>query len=127
MTFEYLQRIIVDSQLEVEDIGQCCILGRTDMGEENYLMIRTELGWTEVIQCGPFIPHLGILPDYININYTRFEFNQNKIVKLIDKFLNDGRRGITQAEVVSVETIQTPVYSALEKIFPKSENIDEEC
>ena len=40
MTFEYLQRVVVDAELNVDDIGQCVILGRNDIGEESYLLNR---------------------------------------------------------------------------------------
>ena len=58
MTFEYLQRIIVDAQLDVENIGECVIRGRNDLGEEYYLIIRTEMGWTEQLNYGPVTPEV---------------------------------------------------------------------
>ena len=39
--FDYMQVITVGAQLEVDDIGECCILGRDDLGQEYYLIIST--------------------------------------------------------------------------------------
>lgn len=125
MTFEYLQRVIVDAQLDVENIGECVILGRNDLGEEFYLIIRTDMGWTEQINFGPVTPEIDILPFNINLTYARFEFNQTKLMRAIDKFLNDPKKMITQAEVIELEVIQNSINDALLKIFPSArENLE---
>ncbi len=121
MTFEYLQRVIVDAELHVDDIGQCVILGRNDLGEEHYLIIRTEMGWTEQIMLGPVCPDIDILPFNVSILYNRYEFNQGKIERTIDKFLNDPKKMISQAEVVTFNSICTGIWSSISKIFPLEE------
>lgn len=118
MTFEYLQRIIVDAQLDVDNIGECVLLGRNDLGEEFYLIIRTDMGWTEQINFGPVTPEVDILPFNINLTYARFEFNQAKLMRAIDKFLNDPKKMITQADVIEVDSIQEGIQASIMKIFP---------
>ena len=121
MTFEYLQRVVVDAELNVDDIGQCVILGRNDIGEESYLIIRTEMGWTEQISIGPVCPDIEILPFNVAILYSRFEYNQGKIERAIDKFLNDPKKMISQAEVVTFDTIYPNIWQTVSKIFPIEE------
>lgn len=121
MTFEYLQRVIVDAELNVDDIGQCVILGRNDIGEEHYLTIRTEMGWTEQIIVGPVCPDIEILPFNVAILYSRYEYNQGKIERAIDKFLNDPKKMISQAEVVTYDSIYPQVWQTISKIFPIEE------
>ncbi len=121
MTFEYLQRVIVDAELNVDDIGQCVILGRNDIGEENYLIIRTEMGWTEQITIGPVCPDIEILPFNVSILYSRYEYNQGKIERAIDKFLNDPKKFITQAEVTTFDSIYPYIWQSISKIFPIEE------
>ena len=121
MTFEYLQRVIVDAQIDVENIGECVILGRNDLGEESYLIIRTDMGWTEQINIGPLTPDVDILPFNINLAYSRFEFNQTKLMRAIDRFLNDPKKMITQAEIVEFSSIQRSIQDAMFKIFPDLE------
>lgn len=118
MTFEYLQRIIVDAQLDVDNIGECVLLGRNDLGEEFYLIIRTDMGWTEQINFGPVTPEVDILPFNINLTYARFEFNQAKLMRAIDKFLNDPKKMITQADVIEIDSIQEGIQASIMKIFP---------
>ena len=121
MTFEYLQRVVVDAELNVDDIGQCVILGRNDIGEESYLIIRTEMGWTEQISIGPVCPDIEILPFNVAILYSRFEYNQGKIERAIDKFLNDPKKMISQADVVTFDTIYPNIWQTVSKIFPIEE------
>ena len=117
MTFEYLQRVVVDAQLEIDNIGECVLRGRSDLGEEEYLIIRTEQGFTEVIDYGPVDPTIELLPMSITLHYNRFEYNQNKLCRIIDRFLNDPKRLITQADVTSFEEIDSNIQDSLNKIL----------
>ena len=118
MTFEYLQRIIVDGQLDVDNIGDCVIQANTDLGEEYFLIIKTELGWTEILDYGPCVPDLDLLPLNYNIKYSRIEYNQSKLERVIDKFLNDPKRAITQAKVTTLEDIYECLINPIDKVFP---------
>ncbi len=126
MTFEYLQRVVVDAQIDIENIGECVLVGRNDLGEEYYLIIRTDMGWTEQINFGPVTPEVDILPFNINLTYARFEFNQTKLMRAIDKFLNDPKKLITQADVVEMRSIQTSIRESLSRIFPAAEDTYED-
>lgn len=126
MTFEYLQRVVVDAQIDIENIGECVLVGRNDLGEEYYLIIRTDMGWTEQINFGPVTPEVDILPFNINLTYARFEFNQTKLMRAIDKFLNDPKKLITQADVVEMSSIQTSIRESLSRIFPYAEDTYED-
>ena len=117
MKFEYLHRITVEAELDVDDIGQCCIRGRNDLGEEFYLIIRTDLGFTEQITYGLVVPDLEILPFNVSMQYSRYEYSQSKIERQIDKFLNDPKKLITQADVIEYEEIVDPIKTSLCKIF----------
>lgn len=118
MTFEYLQRVVVESELEVDNIGQCVIQANNDIAEEFYLIIKTELGWTEVLEYGPIIPDLPLLQTNYQIKYSRFEYNETKIERIIDKFLNEPKRIITQAKITSLEEIREFLINPVDKVFP---------
>lgn len=45
-SFDYFVTQVVNATLEVDDIGNVCILARNDLGEEYYLCVKTELGET---------------------------------------------------------------------------------
>lgn len=118
MTFEYLQRVVVEGQLDVDNIGECVLLANNDIGEEFYLIINTVMGWTEVLEYGPFAPDFDLLPANYNIKYSRFEYNQGKLEKAIDRFLNDPKRAISQAKVVELDEIIDNLVNPINKVFP---------
>ena len=117
MKFEYLERVVVEASLEIEDIGNCCILCRNDIGEEFYLLTKTVMGWTEIIEYGPCTPDLDILPFNVQLLYDRFEWNQYKLEKRIDKFLNNPKRAITQAEESTLDVVLPCIKSPTDIIF----------
>ena len=118
MTFEYLQRIVVEGELDVDNVGECVILANNDFGEEYYMIITTELGYTSILEYGPIVPDIEGLQSTYNIKYTNFEYSQYKIEKAIDKFLNDGKRAITQARLVELEEIRENLINPIDKVFP---------
>lgn len=126
MKFEYLQRVIVDAELEIDNIGDCVIQANNDLAEEFYLIIRTELGWTEVMEYGPFVPDLLQLPYNYQITYNRFEFNQSKIERIIDKFLNNPKKIITQAKIVTLEDIFPNLVNPIDRVFNTDWSVSDE-
>ena len=102
--FEYMQVITVGAELEVQDIGDCCILGRDDLGQEYYLVVKTKMGATNIKEYGPATPDFGALPKSVKYTFDRIDYSEFKIEKRIDKFLNG--HPITFAEVVQLEDIR---------------------
>ncbi len=126
MTFDYLERVVVEGQIDIDNIGQCAILTRNDLGEEWYLIVKTELGWTEVIEYGPAHTDFQLLPISVKQTYDRFEYNQAKIERIINKFLNDPKRLISQAEETSVYFIYQKMKNPLFECFPELLEVDDD-
>ena len=101
--FDYMQVITVGAQLEVDDIGDCCILGRDDLGQEYYLIIATKMGTTNIVEYGPAVPDFELLPKKVTYKFDREDYNEGKICKRIEKFLVS--YPITFAEVTTLEEI----------------------
>ena len=96
-TFEYFFTRLATGELEVEDIGNCTIQACNDMGMIWYLMTQTTLGWTKIMEYGPATPDFDELPKSAFCTFERIEFDEKKLNKKINEFLNNPRRGITQA------------------------------
>jgi hypothetical protein len=62
MVFDYLEVRSTMAQIDVEDVGNCALLNRSVLGEEKYLVIKTDIGLTQVVQFGPIIPDYDELP-----------------------------------------------------------------
>lgn len=116
MQFEYLHQIVVGDTLDVEDIGNCAIQAFSDSGEEFLLIIRTILGWTETFEYGPITPDMKELPKDVSMMYHRREYNEGKIKKAIDSFLNNPYHSISQAMVVDAETAKKDMRNLIDYI-----------
>lgn len=126
MTFDYLERVVVDGQLDVDNIGDCVILTRNDLGEEWYLLITTNMGWSEVVEYGPAHPDFDLLPNSVRQTYDRFEYNQGKLIRIIEKFLNDPKRLISQAEETTFNVVREKMINPIDKVsWGGSDNTDE--
>ena len=93
---------------------------KSKVGE--YLRMLDDVGWSEIIDYGPHLPDFDLLHPNFQIKYSRIEYNQGKLERTIDKFLNDPKRLISQARVVELSDVAdiefiNPVY----KVFPKNE------
>ena len=130
MTFEYCQRVTVDAEIDIPDIGECAILARTDLGEEYYLLIKSEYGFCHVVEYGPAVPDLTVLPANVTYTYEYYEWSQYKIQKKIDKFLNNPKRGITQAQNIepweALQNIQSPAHKIFDCEKPLFNDEDED-
>jgi len=87
MVFEYQMVKTSLAQIEIDDIGNCCLLQRNSLGEESYLYIITEVGSTQVVQYGPIVPDMESLPQNVSYSYQRFDFNERRITKIIQQFV----------------------------------------
>ena len=111
MDFNYFYQEVATQSLDVDDIGNVAIRAQDETHIEYYLIISTEFGLTKVFEYGPSIPDVYELPLHVSASYNQFEFNETKIIKRIDKFLNSNT--IAKAEVVEKEEI-IPLIRRLE-------------
>ena len=103
MDFEYMRRVLMDGVLSVDDMGNCTIIANNDVADTFVLVIKTELGWTEIFEAGPIVPDMGKLPKHTFISYDKLPFSEVQIKKRIRGFLNDGLREITQARIAVLD------------------------
>lgn len=114
--FDYLKTIteVANANIEIESVGNCCIQALNDLGFEWFLIIKTELGWSYIQTFGPFNVEK---PDYFtsgfNFNFYTLEYNEKKLCKIIDNFINDEKKIITQ---VLVDFDKEEAYNKLKNI-----------
>ena len=96
MNFDYLIKIEKESSIDIENIGNCAIDAYNDLGFEWLFLVCTIEGTTHMIEFGPVVPDLDILPAKVSYTYDRIDFKEGKIANRISKFLNEPSRNITQ-------------------------------
>lgn len=107
MRFDYNYQEQPLSSIDVEDIGNVCLHALNDIGDEYFICTKTYLGWTKVIQFGP-TKDISF-PLYSSVIYNNFEYNENRLFKLVEQFLNKNGRNITQVFEVDYQDMKDAI------------------
>lgn len=103
MQFDYLYSMQPEGTLEIEDIGNCAIIATTGLCQEHILIVRTEAGQSRILQYGPqWIDSDMPAVSEVSCTYSSFQFNQHKIQRYIDTWLNS-KTFAQQAQAVTIE------------------------
>ena len=65
--FEYFYTQQAVGQLNIEDLGNCAIEAFNDEGSHYYLVIKTQLGQSIVMEAGPFAIDISILEKSVSL------------------------------------------------------------
>ncbi len=109
MIFDYLRMIQSLDTIDIEDIGNTCINALNDTGQEWYLVIDTFEGWTKIKEFGPLIVDSNRIGSYFNYDKYEYDYSDKKISKVIEKFINNPKRDITQV-------FEMPKDNAIERL-----------
>ena len=101
MIFEYNQQPVFMKNIQIDDIGNVALRCTNEKGFDYYIIIRTYLGKTALMKFGPVFPDLDMLPNSMELSFKKFDYKENTIIKETEKFINDGRSGITEVEIIS--------------------------
>ena len=96
MNFPYLYIQQNMDSIDIEDIGNTALQLINDTGQCWYLILYTNLGWTTIHSFGPMNLEDSILPYHFQYKYDLQEYDDAKLIKVIDKFINDPKKIITQ-------------------------------
>lgn len=103
MQFEFNHQLLPQSILEVDEVGEFAIEANNDLGYYWYLVIRTILGTSIISTCGPVFPDIALLPSGFCMTLEKIPFKEEKLAKTINLFLNDRKKGLTEARIIDVE------------------------
>lgn len=109
MTFEYLRVSTSMDSIDVEDMGNVCIKASNDDGVEWYLQICTSLGWVTAKQFGPVRMNSSDVENFFYFSRQRFEYNEKRLYKLIDEFINGTKKNITAVEIITDELFKMKI------------------
>lgn len=102
MVYKYYYREAITDELEIEDIGNCSLIAYNDLGMYYILIIKTDLGLTQIFTEGPLISDY-VLPKNVVCSFKRIDYNASKISKEINGFLNNPASKITSVIEVSID------------------------
>lgn len=96
MEFKYFYITEASDAIDIENLGNCFIEAYNDFGARFYLWIQTDLGFTKILEAGPYA-EVNIPTKTANISYAQIEYSDSKITKRIETFLNSPKYMIRQA------------------------------
>ncbi len=102
-TYEYLYEVKATGFLEIENIGECALIANNDFLQEQVLIITTALGKTKILRYGPVFIDNAQPPISVSYTFDEIDYNEYKIDKAIEKFINDAKFRATQVKVVDIE------------------------
>ena len=103
MIYDYNQATVFLNSLEVKDFGNTAIRATTEEGLELYLIIASSQGSTLMIEFGPVLPDLPVLPKGYKLTVSTISFKEAKIDKAINDLINDSKYPAVKAEVIDVD------------------------
>lgn len=104
MEFEFNKELVAQNLIDIPRIGSFAMQAEGAMGDAYFLVIRTLMGRSYIATCGPVLPGIEELPPGFTTNLTVINFNEGKLIKTINMFLNDHSKGIYRAEIVDFNT-----------------------
>ena len=100
---KFNQQLEAQNNLDIESISNCCIRASNDLEYYYYLIIKTIAGKTYFAECGPILKDSDRLPSGFINALLIFEYNERKLLAMINGFLNDKSKKVTEASVVDID------------------------
>ena len=116
MTFEYMRVTTAMDSIDVEDLGNVCLRASNDNADEWYMQTKTSLGWVELKQFGPLKINSDQFDYFFNFFYQKFEYSDKKLSKIISDFINNPKKSITIAEIISEESFNEKLMEVADGI-----------
>ena len=97
MEFKYFYITEASDTIDIENLGNCFIEAYNDFGARFYLWIQTDLGFSKILEAGPYVDDGKIPCKECALSFTQTSFTEPKMIKKIESFLNTVKYHITQA------------------------------
>lgn len=117
MQFDYMYTMTAEDSIEIEDIGNFCLSVTNDLYLEWIMMCTTTYGITTYLQAGPFRIDFDELDDRVVYVFQRMEYNQGKLCKLIDSFINDDKKRVTQVSLISEDKAKSSIKDLVRGLY----------
>lgn len=97
MEFKYFYITEASDAINIENLGNCFIEAYNDFGARFYLWIQTDLGFSKILEAGPYVDDGKIPCKECVLSFTQTSFTEPKMIKKIESFLKTVKYNITQA------------------------------
>ena len=103
MVIEFAKELTAKSSVYIEDVGNTFISAYNELDDIHYyFFIKTVMGTSYVITWGGDDSNFE-LEDNFYFNYSKIQYAEKKIIKLLSSWLNDKSKKLSSAEEVKEE------------------------
>lgn len=120
MTFEFNNQYVPQSLIEIDEIGEFALEARNDDGYYWYFLAKTYYGTTIIATCGPVVPDISAIPAGYTAFLDKIPYKEDKLEKIVNRFLNDGKKCLTKATEISIEDAK----KQFKEIYPYLQNFN---
>lgn len=114
MQFDYFYTQTAVGTIQIEDIGNSILQAINNKNEEYFLIIKTIDGMSHIIEYGPNLIDVNELCSSVIYKYNRIEYNERKLIRIIDSFINNAYREITQVtELKDIAQVKSAIKDFL--------------
>ena len=117
MIFEYSVQKTFTESIDIVDFGNTAIRCTENNIVDYYILVKTVLGKTHIIEFGPVAPDIPSLCDGFNISYKKIDYKEAAIFKEISKYINYFKNGMYLHFTTTHNIISTATLNSIEKSF----------
>ena len=119
MKYDYSFQMVIASNnsIEIENIGEVALSATNNFHQEKILIINTSFGETTILQFGPSFMDMATLPDYSSFIYKKMNYDQRKLDKLINDWINDEKFCASNVEQIVLEDALSRIKDYREYIY----------
>lgn len=102
-TVKFNYEFEAQNKLDLESISNCCIRASNELEYYFYLIVKTIAGKTYFAEYGPILENSDKLPSGFISALVIIEYNEKKVLKMINDFLNDKSKKVIEASVIEID------------------------
>lgn len=103
MEFEFNNELKAQNKINIDNIGSFALEACNENGAFFYYVVQSIMGQCIIASCGPIVPDIDAIPSGFCINLYKMIYNETKLGKAINLFLNDKYKQITAAQEITIE------------------------
>ncbi len=100
-TIEFNSSFSFQNGIEIPSIGNFSMVGVDNLNQNYFIVVVTQLGMTKYLTWGPVIDN--IICDNYKLEYQEFEFDENKLRKKVNEFLNSTKGKIPRGPSIKIQ------------------------
>ena len=114
VNIKYSPVSVMSAEIDIDNIGECCLKAEDELGSLYYLIISTDSGVAKTIKFGPIQGESGYEPNKSKVEYESIVFDAKKLIAKATYFLTGNK--IVNAEVIDKSEAVDELVNAMRRL-----------